>query len=325
MLIARIAVWITVILLLLWAAAALWFDLPAPLLRVPAALGLALAAVLIAWRVKRQWRKLTGLFLLVALVLTWWLTLKPRQDRPWQADVERTAWAEQNGDQITLHNVRLCEYRTESDYTVRWETRRVRLSRLQGVDLAICRWGSPYMTHPIASFQFADAAPICFSIETRKEIGERYSAIGGFYRQFELIYVVADERDVLRLRTNYRHGEDVYLYRTATSPDEARDRFLEYIAPLNALHGRPRWYNALTTNCTTSIRTQRAATSRGTWDWRILINGRLDELLYERGALKTGDLEFADLQKQALINPAAQAADNDKSFSAAIRRGRAGF
>ena len=116
-------------------------------------------------------------------------------------------------------------------------------------------WGSPWIAHPIVSFQFADAPPLCFSIEIRKKLGQTYSTIGGLYRQYELIYIVADERDVIRLRTNYRK-EDVYLYRTTISPAHARERFLEYIHSLNALRNKPRWYNAITTNCTTSIRTQ---------------------------------------------------------------------
>jgi uncharacterized protein DUF4105 len=167
-------------------------------------------------------------------------------------------------------------------------------------DLAINYWGSPWMAHPIASFQFADAPPICFSIETRKEIGESYSAIGGLFRQFELIYVAAaDERDVIRVRTNFRRGEDVYLYRTTASPEKARERFMDYIAALNELHARPRWYNAVISNCTTSIRTQRAVADRPPWDWRILLNGKGDELMFERGSLVTGGLPFAELKERA--------------------------
>ena len=98
----------------------------------------------------------------------------------------------------------------------------------------------PTGSHPIASFQFADSPPLCFSIEIRKKLGQTYSTIGGVYRRFELIYIVADERDVIRLRTNYRN-EDIYLYRTTVSPTQARERFLEYIHSLNALHNKPRW------------------------------------------------------------------------------------
>jgi Domain of unknown function (DUF4105) len=180
-------------------------------------------------------------------------------------------------------------------------------------------WGSPWMAHPIASFQFADAPPLCFSIETRREIGENYSAIGGFFRRYELIYVVADERDVIRVRTNFRRGEEVYLYRTTISPEKARERFMDYITALNELHAHPRWYNAATTNCTTSIRTQHAAGQRAPWDWRILLNGKADELMFERGVLVTSGLPFAELKTRSLINGAAKGADASPDFSRLIR------
>ena len=215
--------------------------------------------------------------------------------------------------------------RTEVDYTPHWETRTVRLSQLTGIDLAVNYWGSPWMAHPIASFQFADAPALCFSIEARKEIGEGYSAIGGFFRQYELIYVVADERDVIRVRTNFRQGEDVFLYRTTATPAQARERFMDYIAALNQLHDQPRWYNAATTNCTTSIRTQRAAARRPPWDWRILFNGKADELMFERGALISGGLSFVELKTRSLINPAAKVADSAPDFSRLIRIGLPGF
>jgi hypothetical protein len=233
--------------------------------------------------------------------------------------------AEINGDEVTLHNVRNCDYRTETDYTARWETRTVRLSQITGIDMAIDYWGSPWIAHPIISFQFADALPVCFSIETRKTIGQTYSAIGGLYRQFELIYVVADERDVIRLRTNYRKGEDIYLYRTTLTPARAGERFVEYVHSLNELRTHPRWYNAVTTNCTTSIRHQHPALERMPWDWRILLNGKGDEMMYERGAIVTGGLPFADLKQQSLIDEKAKAADQAADFSRQIRSGLPAF
>jgi hypothetical protein len=306
-----------------WAFGALHYDFP--VLKGTVAWAFALAVLSAIFFVRGAWRKLGATFAGFALVLVWWLTLTPRNDRNWQPDVAQTAWAEVKGDDVTLHNVRNCDYRTETDFTPRWETRTVRLSQLTGMDIALCYWGSPYMAHPIISFQFADAPPVCFSIETRKEIGESYSAIGGFYRQYELIYIVADERDVIRVRSNFRSGEDVYLYRTAAPPEQARERFMDYIAALNDLHAHPRWYNAATTNCTTSIRTQHAAEKRAPWDWRILVNGKGDELLFERGMLATGGLPFAGLKRGAQINARAKAADAAADFSAKIRTGSPGF
>lgn len=306
-----------------WSFGALHYDFP--VLKAATAWGFALAVLAAIIFVRGAWRKLGATFAGFALVLAWWLTLKPSNTRPWQPGVAQTAWAEVKGDEVTLHNVRNCEYRTVTDYTPRWETRAVRLSQITGIDLAICYWGSPWMAHPIVSFQFADAPPVCFSIETRKEIGENYSAIGGFYRQYELIYIVADERDVIRLRTNYRTGEDVYLYRTAATPAQARERFQEYLRSINQLHDYPRWYNALTTNCTSSIRDQHPAAERMPWDWRLLLNGRADELMFERRTVVTAGLPFAELKRRAHINAAAVAADAAADFSLRIRQGLPGF
>jgi hypothetical protein len=315
--------WLFALGFALWAFGALSYD--SPVFNAAAAWIFALLLLAAIVLVPGAWRKLTVTLLGCALVLGWWLTLKASGTRAWQPDVAQEPWAEINGDEVTLHNVRNFDYRTDTDYIPHWETRTVRLSQLTGLDLAINYWGSPWMAHPIASFQFADAPPLCFSIETRREIGENYSAIGGFFRQYELIYIVSDERDVIRVRTNFRHGEDVYLYRTTASPENARERFMEYIAALNELHVRPRWYNAVTTNCTTTIRTQRDAAQRIPWDWRILLNGKGDELLFERGALATGGLPFAELKSRALINAAANAAGAAPDFPQHIRAGLPGF
>lgn len=305
-------------LLVLWAFGALWYDSPLPSVgrKIAAVLFLGLLGYL--W-FPRKWKQRAVALCLTGAVMAWWFTLSPREDRPWQPDVSRTAYAEIQGDVVIFHNVRNCDYRTETDYTPRWETRTVRLSNLTGVDMALTYWGSPYMAHPIMSFQFEDAPPLCFSIETRKEIGESYSSIGGFFRQYELIYIVADERDVVRLRTNFRTGEDVYLYRLNLSPEQARGRFMDYVTALNKLHDKPHWYNAATTNCTTAIRTQHAAKNRAKWDWRILVNGKGDEMLYERGALKTGDLSFPDLKRRSHINPLVKAAADSPDYSTLIR------
>jgi hypothetical protein len=309
--------WLAAFLCAAWAFGALYFDFPAASHLAAILFVLVLLAVLIF--IPGRLLKLAMAFGAFALVTLWWLTLKPSNNRPWQSDVAQTAWAEINGDEVTVHNVRNCDYRTETDFTTHWETRTVRLSEIKGMDLAIMYWGSPWMAHPIVSFEFADALPLCFSIETRKAIGQQYSALRGLYRQYTLIYVVADERDSIRVRSNYRHGEDVYLYRTLVSRAQARARFLEYIASINTLRDHPRWYSAITTNCTTSIRTQRPANERAPWDWRILVNGKGDELLYERHLIATGGLSFAELKRQSWINKRARAADQAPDFSRLIR------
>lgn len=179
------------------------------------------------------------------------------------------------------------------------------------------------MAHPILSFQFADARPVSFSIETRK-VGHSYSAIGGLYRQFSLIFVVAEERDVIRVRTNYRKGR-MFISIGPPSHQPARERFLQYVNSVNTIYDKPRWYNAITTNCTTAIRHQNPAAGRMKWDWRMLLNGKGDELMYERKAIAITGLPFGELKRRALINSAAKAADDAPDFSSRIREGRPGM
>jgi len=311
--------WIVALVCAAWAFGALYFDFPKANTFTAILFVIALLAIVIFVRGKLL--KLAIVFGAFAVVVSWWFTLEPSNDEAWQPDVTQTAWADINGDEITFHNVRNCDYRTDTDFTPHWETRTVRLSQIKGMDVAIDYWGSPWISHPIVSFQFTDVLPLCFSIETRKTIGETYSALRGFYRQYTLIYVVSDERDVIRVRTNYRRGEDVYLYRTLASSAQARARFQEYIQAINQLHDHPRWYNAVTANCTTAIRTQRAVNKRAPWDWRILINGKADEMLYQDHAIATGGLPFAELKQRSLVNERARAADKDPDFSRLIREG----
>jgi hypothetical protein len=318
-------VWIAAILCAAWAFGAIWFDGPLANGNKVAAWALVIVFATALILVRGLWRKIGVFAVIFGGVLVWWMSLSPTNDSNWQADVAQKPWAEIQDDEVTFHNFRNCDYRTESDYTPRWETRTVRISQMTGVDLAIDNWGSPWIAHPIISFQFADALPVCFSIETRKKVGQTYSAIAGLYRQFELIYIVADERDVIRVRTNYRKGEDIYLYRLTISPEKARERFLEYIHSLDALRNQPRWYNAVTTNCTTSIRDQHPESERIPWDWRILLNGKGDEMMYERHLIATGGLPFAELKQRSRINPSAQAANQDPNFSTRVREGLPGF
>jgi hypothetical protein len=306
-----------------WAAAALYFDLlPGTSLRTLGAssYGLAMVGALLTFR--GRGKAIAICLAGFALVLAWWLTLKPSNDRAWQPDVAQTAWAEIDGDHVTIHNVRNCDYRTEGDYTPHWETRSYDLAQIRGMDIFLTYWGSPWIAHPIVSFQFGDNDYIAMSIETRKEVGEQYSAIRGFFRYYELIYTVSDERDVVRLRTNYRKGEETYLFHTRATPEHARATFLNYLKKINRIRNRPEWYNALTNNCTTNIAT---LAGEPQLDWRVLLNGRADQMLFERGDLATGNLPFAQLKQQAHINAAARAANDAPDFSRRIRKGRAGF
>lgn len=286
---------------------------------------LASAAALLALPFRRwRWRAMGSYFAVLVVLGVWWRGIEPSNERDWLADVAELPHATIEGDMITVHNIRNFAYRSETDYTPAWYDKRFDLRKLQGVDLVAVYWMGPAIAHIFLSFDFGAGDHLAVSIETRKEKGEGYSTLKGFFRQYELYYVVADERDVIRLRTNYRHNppEDVYVYRLQGDLDNARRLFLEYMHRINALHERPEFYNTLTTNCTTTIwMNTRVNATHLPFDWKILASGYLPEFLYEQQRLNTGGLPFAELQQRVHVNARAQAADSAADFSRRIREG----
>src|SRR5262245_40220964 len=311
---------VVLLLLNLWAIAALYFD-GGKGLNILFLCIYALGVIEIWIVVKRRLLACALTFGCFDGVLTWWLLLSPSNTRNWQKDVAILPNADIEGNRITIHNIRNCDYRTETDFDLRHYDKSFDLDQLRTVDLYLVYWGSPNIAHTMVSFGFDGGDYLCISIETRKEIGETYSAIKGFFRQFELTYVVADERDLVRLRTNYRQGEEAYLYRIQATPERVRALFMIYLERINSLYRRPQWYNALTSNCTTNIRFHtKAMGNRAPFDWRIIVNGHGDEMLYERRRIDTS-LPFVELKRRCLINPRAKAADKADDFSRLIRQG----
>lgn len=321
------ALWVVLALLVLWATAAIYFDLRVASLRIP--LTLIYVSGIIAILIKLRGSRWAAFLCLVSFfcVLQWWLILKPSNSGNWQPDNERTAWAEISGDRIIIHNLRNCDYRTEADYSGCWSDRTIYLSQVRAADFFLTNWGLSFASHPIVSFQFGEKEHIAFSIEARYRPGQAYSTIRGLFRQFGLIFVVADERDLIRLRTNFRKDEEVYMYRLQVPRRIARAMFLTYIDYLNKLNDSPEWYNALTRNCTTTIQKPLAADVNDPqpWSYKFILNGTLDELLYERGRLVTGGLPFPELKQREHINATARSVNGSPDFSALIRAGRVGF
>lgn len=302
-----------------WAVAALAIDAPDGVAG-PLAAAVALAGIAILVFIRPFRNEALALLAVFAGALAWWLSIEPRGDRRWLHDVARPPKATLAGELLTIENVRNFSYRGDGDFDERWETRTFDLSKLRGADLFLSYWGSPWVAHTIASFEFDGAPPLAISIETRKEEGESYSALLGFFRQYELYYVFADERDVIGIRTNHR-GEDTYLYRVAMPLPRVRALLIEYVADANLLADEPRWYNAATTNCTTVIRQRiEHVGAANPWDWRILVNGRLDELMYERGTVDRSR-PFVEIRAASAISSRARAAGEAEDFSERIREG----
>jgi len=308
-----------------WGALALlYWDHANPALRNALALayGLISCILVVGFALRRwRWRALGAFVVLFALLVVSWSSLEPSNARDWQPENAVLAYASLDGQRVTLHNIRNFDYRTETDFTPRYYDRTFDLRQLDAVDLLASYWMGPAIAHVFLSFGFTDGNHVAISIEARKERGEGYSTLRGFFRQYELYYVVADERDVVRLRTNYRHDpqEQVFLYRLRGSAEGRQRLFLAYLNEINALKEHAAWYNALSSNCTNSIwLLARWLPGRVPYSWKILLSGYLPEYLYERGRLETS-VPFAELQRRANINALAQAADQAADFSARIR------
>lgn len=258
----------------------------------------------------------TGLVIVVAGL--WYVSLRPSNDRIWAEDVARGVTAEVAGDVVTVRDVRKFDWRSEVDFTPRWEARTYRLDQLASVDLITSVWGSPAIAHVLVSFGFSDGQQLVFSAEIRRERTEVFSAVAGFFRQFELVLIAADERDIVRLRTDLRK-ETVSLFRLTTTPDQRRAMFLAYLDRGNALAQQPEWYNTATVNCTTVIWQLARTVSPGfPLDWRVMLSGYLPEFLYDQGLIRP-DLPMAEVRARSVRKPLGPADSDGAVFSRRLR------
>ena len=308
----------------LWGTGMLFFAGPGgPTLRAALAIALVVVALLaigaLRWR-RWRWRAVAVFAVVLALLGGWWNTMRPSNDRDWQPEVARLPEATIEGELVTVHNIRNFDYRTETDFTRRYYDRTFDLRRLDRMDLVAVYWMGPAIAHLFLTFGFSGDY-LAISIEARKERGEGYSSLGGFFRQYELIYVVGDERDLIRLRTNYRKAppETVYLFQVHGPIENGRRLFLDYVRAINDLRARPRFYNTLTTNCTNVIFLHtRVNPGHPPFSWKILLSGYAPEYAYETGRLDRS-LPFEELRRRSQINAVARAAGQDPDFSRRIR------
>jgi hypothetical protein len=310
-----------------WGVLALrYWDHAQPALRDSLAVAFGLAGLLLVGAFAlRRWRgrAFAAFAVLFAVLLLCWRNIAPSNDRDWVPENAVLAYATFDGDLVTVHNIRNFDYRTETDFTPAYYDRTFDLRQLNAVDLYAVYWMGPAIAHVFVSFGFADGAHLAVSIEARKERGEGYSSVQGFFRQYELYYVVGDERDLVRLRTNYRKDppEQVHLYRLHGDPAAARGLFLEYLRRINGLKEHPLWYNSASDNCTSNIwLNSRVNPGSLPYSWKILVSGYVPEYLYENGRLDTR-VPFEELQRRSEINARAQAADQAADFSQRIRAG----
>jgi hypothetical protein len=304
-----------------WMALVLLFApiLPQTVRPLAATLAGLVAATAVVGLVKHRFRTALPTFgLVLVVVAVGWIRLSPSHDERWIPEFAHLPASNIDGDRVVIRNVRNFDWQSEDEFIERWEERNYSLERLERIDLIASYWAGEDIAHLIVSFGFEGGEQIAASIETRRRIGQEYSAVAGFFRNYDLAYVLADERDVVRLRTNIR-GERVYLYRLRAPRDVVRRVFVEYLQTIDEIAREPRFYNTLTTNCTTEIRV--AGVGAGLTiplDWRLLLTGHTPEYLYDRGSVDLR-LPFDELRRRSNIDTTARAADVDPLFSIRIR------
>ncbi len=313
----------------LWVAGLLAYQLPGP--------GWVRGVVLAAWAVfalitvvavaRARAGRWPGALFAAVLIGTglWWLLLSPRQDRVWADDVaQRLKVVSFDGQHVVLDNVRNFTWRTDEDHDVRWERREYDLDQLRSADLVLSYWMGPMIAHTLVSFGFEDGRQLVFSVEIRKERGESFSALGGFFRKFEMTLVAAEETDIVKVRSNVR-GEDVYLYRLkGMTREQLKGLFVSYLGEARKLDATPAFYNTLTSNCTTIVYELAKQIAPGLpLDYRLLVSGYFAEYARDLGVLTPG-VDFATLKARGRITDRARAAGDDPAFSRLIRVGMPG-
>jgi hypothetical protein len=308
-----------------WGVGLLIFRLPGAI-GIAAAVGFGLAALAGAIGIWSGAPRLPLAFaVLFVSLLGWWASLQPSHNRDWIPELARLPEIARDGDRLTVTNLRNFRWRTEADYDQRWETRSFDLTKIEGADLFLSYWSGEAIAHLLVSFTFRDSPPLTFSIEVRREKGEEWSSLAGFFRVYEMAYVATDERDVVGLRTHAR-GEDVRMFRLRASPEQAREVLLAYVADVNRLAAQPRWYNTITTNCTTVVyRLVRSVSPESSFtprlDPRVLLSGYLPGYLKDIGAVRQ-DLPLDELVRRGRISERARTISLDSpDFSRLIREG----
>ena len=321
----HIVIVIAVLAVAFWGTLALWFQAPVRIIFIAVWVVLTLAAIVGLVR-GTYWPLAIFAAAWIVMQVWWWLGIQPSNTREWMPEVAEQTYGSVNGDLVTLHNVRNFEWRSKTDYAPRWETRTYDLTKLQSVDMALSYWGRPAIAHTMVSFGFEDGQHVIFSVEIRRKQGDKFSEVGGFFRQYELSVLASTEQDSLRVRTNVR-GEEGYLYRVQMPEGRAAARalFLSYLDTANQIHERPRFYNTVTANCTTIIYQLAKQIVPGLpLDYRLLLSGYLPEYLYKLNALQGAD-SIEEYRRRGHYTQRARDNKDAANFSREIRKGVPGI
>lgn len=315
-------------LLYLWSIPSLYYNLPWMWLKITGSITFTIAVPAALVMIKPRRRTFFIISILTLVITVWQQAIPPENERDWKISVARLPQISVNGNEIKISNIRNFIYRSETDFTPRYYSKTFNLNNIRSLDYILSYWdGNKAIAHTIFSFGFKNGDYLAVSVETRLSKNQKQSFLGGIFNQYELIYILADERDVLRLRSNFRK-EQVYLYRVKADQELLKKVFLKIIERAAELQKHPRFYNILKDNCLTTLLAdlRQAQGKRYSFDYRFILNGYSDNLLYDKNVLISGALPFETLKKRRHINQYVEDdPDAEIDFSRKIRPQNSGI
>ncbi len=304
----------------LWSLGAIRYFAPVPVaVRTPLFVVVATAPWVLAPFVGQEIVLLVTTIVVIS-VLVGWFVVKPRNDLDWAADQQRIPEVVWDGDNVTIHNLRRATYRSQTDFDVTWYSQTYNLSEVRSVEYVVEPFGKlPATAHTFVTFGFSDGYYLPISIEVRREKPEVFSPIAGIYRQYEIMYVMGDERDLIGLRANVRK-DDVYLYPIRASRQQVRRLLESMLQKATSLNVEPEFYNTITNNCATSVlrHLNEIEGKRFPIDYRIVAPGWSDRYAYEHGLIDT-DLSFEAAKPVYQINSRSKFGADEEVWSKQIR------
>jgi Domain of unknown function (DUF4105) len=313
------------LLMVTWASLAIFFsNLPWEPVRLALAIVFPTGVVAAFAFLPRRRRTLVWFLGAFGLVVVWFWLIPASNNRDWKPSVAREPHAIVDGNKVAVFDIRDFQYRSETDFTPHYYDKTFDLDKLKGVDFVLCSWGIKDIVHTMLSFDFDGGDHLALSIETRLEKGQPQTAIRGLFKQYELIYILADERDLFRVRTNFRK-EKMWLYPTNATPEQARALFLDVIKTVNRLYEKPQFYNTLCDNCTTGIVPHlRHIGLHLPFDFRLILNEWTDQMALDAGWISSDlphktDQDMVKIREAHFVNKYAEATDASHDYSKRIR------
>jgi hypothetical protein len=327
-LVLRVCIWVAILVLAGWAGGALCFHPWLPrFVGAGLAIGFLAAAITLVLKIRNYAFSLALIAVMIVCVYGCWLLIRPQQNRAWARHQEKMPFVSIIDDDVSIRNVRYCQYKSLEDFEVVFETRNFELSQIESVWYVIQRFTSlESLAHTFICFGLNDGSErkyFAISVEVRCEKGESFSPLPGAYKQYELMYVVGDERDILGVRTNIRENDRVYMYRVNATPEQAQQLFLRIAGRINKLRDQPEFYHTLFNNCTNNIVVHAnsvAPNSVNPFAPRIILPGYSGKSAFRAGLIGKEGETFAELQARSRIDQVARKFELDENFSNNIRK-----